>query len=701
MIRHIITAKKYLLVSFIIAIVVSLPGEGVTQDKDEVSKTDSTSKEDTTSGQSYTPEFFERFAPKNAYDMLCQVPGFSIRSNSQGRGLGQASMNVLINGQRLSSKSEDATDLLRRVTSENVERIEIVDGATLGIPGLSGQAANVITKKSGISGRYEYSARYRPKYARTSYIAGEVSVTGSTPGLEWTAALTHDAGRGAAGGPGTVTDGLDNVTERRDIHMHTEMELPRLSGSLKWNGSDGTIANLNANYGRTYIDSSNDEKRYPVSGGNQFRDYDSRTRGYSYEIGGDIDFDLGPGRLKLIGLERFTSSDGKQDSVLIPEDDSFPTGNHFASQSDSNERIGRAEYRWDALGGNWQLDAEAAFNRLDQVSQLYYLDEDGNLVEIPLPNGTGGVTEDRYEMILNYGHTFSMGITMQLGAGGEYSELAQTGPGGLTRTFWRPKGSLSLAWTPQKGLDLSLRIERRVGQLSFGDFLADIFLQEGNTNAGNAQLKPTQSWKTELEIKKDLDKWGSTNLRLYGCWYEDYIDIIPIPGGGESPGNIDDARLYGLNWTSTFNLDPTGWKGAKLDTMVRLEKSIIDDPLTGDSRYFSSHYDRLADISLRHDIPDTNWAWGLGMEYYHVQPYYRLSEFGYNYEGPVYTRAFIEHKDVFGLTVNLMVFNLTNGRAIFRRTVYEDLRNNSDVLFKEDKDLSVQPIFMLKITGNF
>jgi hypothetical protein len=433
----------------------------------------------------------------------------------------------------------------------------------------------------------------------------------------------------------------------------------------------------------------------------RFRDFDSHDRGYSYEIGGDLDFSLGPGRMKLIGLERFDYSDVKQDSTLIFEDNSPRTGNSFTTQAESGERIGRAEYRWDLLGGNWQLDAEAAFNRFDQTSQLYNLEDSGDLVEIPFPNGTGGVTEDRYEMILTHSRSFSEGLTMQLGAGGEYSKIAQTGPGGLTRIFWRPKGSLLLAWAPQKGLDFSLKIARRVGQLSFSDFLADVFLQEGNANAGNAELRPTQSWEADLEVEKDLDNRGSIDLRLFARWYEDYIDIIPVPGGGESPGNIDNAQLYGIDWNSTFNLDQTGWIGAKLDLGVQLAKSRIEDPLTGVTRSFSYHYDRLAQISIRDDIPLSNWAWGLGLEYYHVEPYFRLSETGLEYEGPVYTWVFIEHKDVMGLTVNLKVFNLTNGRAIYHRTVYDGLRDSSPVLFTENRDLSVQPIFRLKITGNF
>ena len=57
---------------------------------------------------------------------------------------------------------------------------EIVDGATLGIPGLSGQVANVFTTGGAISGRYEWRGVWRPKYAKPSYAAGEISVSGST-----------------------------------------------------------------------------------------------------------------------------------------------------------------------------------------------------------------------------------------------------------------------------------------------------------------------------------------------------------------------------------------------------------------------------------------------------------------------------------------------------------------------------------------
>jgi len=649
----------------------------------------------------FTTEIFERFAPRNALDMLNRVPGFAIQRGDQGRGFGQANTNVLVNGQRLSSKSQNVIDQLRRVTAGNVERIEIVDGSTLELPGLSGQVANVITSGEAISGSFEYFTVHRPKYAEPGWFGGEVSISGTTPQFEWNAAYNHGLGRGASAGPGVITNQFDNVTELRDIYSHFEGDFPSLSSNLKWYGPDSLVANLNMEYSRDYTDFSNDEERNLITGVDRFRDFDNRGRGSNYEISADVEFSFGPGQLKLIGLESFEESDFRADSKLIFEDDTPSTGDRFARHSESGERIARAEYRWDMLGGNWEIDLEAAYNRLDQTSQLFNLDIAGDLVEVLLPNSAGEVTEDRYEMILTHGRTLPGGITLQLGIGGEKSELAQTGPSGLTRNFWRPKGSLSLAWTPREGLDLSLNIARKVDQLSFGQFLANVDLQLQNANAGNAKLKPTLSWETTLQIKQNLRDWGSTTFELFNRNFDDYIEIIPLPGGGESQGNIDRAKRYGLDWTSTINLDPAGWNGARLDVEFTYEKSRIKDPLTGIDRFFSRHFDREWDISLRHDLSGTDWAWGIGAQYNHVQPSYRLSQVSLSYEGPTYSYGFIEHKNVFGLTASLNVFNLTDGRSIFERTVYDGLRNSSAVLFNETQDLSVQPIFRFELTGNF
>ncbi|MGZ3257115.1 MAG: TonB-dependent receptor plug domain-containing protein, partial [Croceibacterium sp.] len=447
---------------------------------------------------------------------------------------------------------------------------------------------------------------------------------------------------------------------------------------------------------------SNDiEDRTDPGGVDRHYVYTPRERDRNYEIGGDFEFKLGPGRLKLIGLDRYDHDRYHEDVVLTYADGSPNTGGRYASVSTNRERVARAEYNWKMLHGDWQLSGESAFNSYDGAAHLYDLNPSGALVETPFPGGTGGVTEDRFESILTHSRQLANNLTMQIGGGVEYSKISQTGSMGLTRTFWRPKGSASLAWTPQKNLNLSLKLARVVGQLSFGDFLAHADLDQGNGSAGNVNLVPPQSWELNFEAKRDLGKWGTTTLKLYGKWYQDYIDYIPLPGRVESRGNIHKATMYGTEWVSTFNFDPLGWKGAKIDADLIWETSSLKDPLTGIARKFSNETDRVANVTLRDDLPNTHWAWGAGVQYNHVQPYYRLFEVGINYEGPAYTFVFIENKDVFGLDIRGQIFNPTGGRHYFRRTVYDDFRDTGSVLFHENGNQSVGWIYSLSVKGKF
>src|SRR3546814_5480047 len=89
--------------------------------------------------------------------------------------------------------------------------------------------------------------------------------------------------------------------------------------------------------------------------------------------------------------------------------------------------MGRGEYQWKMLGGDWQLSAEAAFNTLDNVARLYTLDPaSDDFVEIPYPEGTGGVKEDRYEALLSFGRKLTDKLSFQLVAGAEHSTLARS-----------------------------------------------------------------------------------------------------------------------------------------------------------------------------------------------------------------------------------------------------------------------------------
>jgi hypothetical protein len=651
--------------------------------------------------QVYTPADFARYAPKTAADMIQQIPGFGVRESEQLRGLGQATGNVLFNGKRSSVKSDSLFTLLTRIPASNVERIEIVDGATLDIPGLSGQVANIVYQSSSFSGQFSWTGEVRAHYADPLYTRANVSLGGRSGALEYEVGIDNsDAGRGAAGGPTLIRNASGVITEARLDRFTSNYEAPKASGKLTWTGAGGSVAHANAHYQRTY--SHYDEFGLRASPGlpDRERTFIERNDTWNYEIGGDYEFRLGSGKLKAIALRRFGHEPYLQETVTVFDDGSADIGDRFTQTGDLGETIARGEYSWKMLGGDWQLSAEAAYNTLDNVSGLFELNPSGTFTEIPFPEGTGGVKEDRYEALLSFGRKLTDTLSFQIVGGAETSTIAQTGVNGLTRSFFRPKGTLSLAWKPNQNFDAALKIRRRVLQLDFYNFLARAFLNDGNANAGNNELRPQQDWSYEAEFNKKLGPWGSQQIRLVYRAVEDYVDVIPV-SGGESIGNIPKSWAGAIVSTSTIKFDPVGFKGLKLDITGVLQKSSLRDPFTGEKRQWSGFATRQLSGVLRYDMPQTDWAFGIESSHTHSEPRYRSNSVDHAWEGPWFTNLFVENKGVFGLTVRADVGNVLNARSRRERVVYSGLRGVTPVSFTESRDRLIGPIFSLQVRGNF
>ena len=657
---------------------------------------------DDTTAQVYTPADFTRYAPSNALDMLNRVPGFSIRGSDQQRGLGQATGNVLFNGARPSSKSDDIFAQLSRIPAGNVARIEIVDGATLEIPGLSGQVANVGFRADELKGQFRWSPQFRTNFTDPFLTRGSVSVSGRTGELAYEFGLNNNnSGRGGAGGETLILDAGGNVTEVRDDVVLSYYDSPQVSANLTWDPAGDTIAHLNGSYQRVYQRFHEDGFR--TGGGLPDRDRFVRDRSdsWNFEIGGDVEFGLGPGRLKLIGLRRFNDQPS-QTTITTDFLDATPSdGIRFTRDGQSGETIARSEYSFPLFGGDAQIATEAAFNTLDNVSGLFTLDPaSGEFVEVPFPGGTGGVSEDRYEAMASFGRSLTDKLSFQLTAGAENSTITTTGTTMQTREFTRPKGTFTLSWNPYEDLSISAKVSRRVGQLSFFDFLARANLNDGTGNARNNDLRPQQDWSYEGEINKQLGEWGSTQFRFIVRDVEDYVDIVPVTGG-EAVGNIDSAWARAVVWNSTITFDPIGLKGVRGDFVFVWQESQLRDPFTGEARQWSGFTDTQLNIGLRHDIPGSDWAYGFSANYSHNQPRYRSDQQQRDWEGPTFADVFVEHKDVFGLRVSAYIANIFDARQYRDRTVYTGLRDASPVLFEERRDRLIGPIFGFNINGSF
>lgn len=74
----------------------------------------------------YPASFFARIQPSNAYDMVLVVPGFRLTEGDAGvRGYSGSGGNVLIDGQRPSSKEQSLEDILKRLPASRVQCVQL------------------------------------------------------------------------------------------------------------------------------------------------------------------------------------------------------------------------------------------------------------------------------------------------------------------------------------------------------------------------------------------------------------------------------------------------------------------------------------------------------------------------------------------------------------------------------------------------
>jgi outer membrane receptor for ferrienterochelin and colicins len=651
----------------------------------------------------YTPADFARFAPKTAYDMLTEVPGFTIQAvDTSVRGLGQASENVLINGQRVANKL-GAVDQLQRTPASNVERIEIVDAASLGIAGLTGQVANVIVKDTKkASGQFQYKANARAHFTKPELLGGSVSYSGKEGPVDYTLSVQNGYGRGGIGGPILIFDRNHVLIETRNEVFHSEFEQANMQAKFGIDGPGSSVGNLILGYAPYWSPVHQRDTRVEADGELRSRTDVQKSKGYVGDVNGDYDFALGPGRLKLIGLMHWEHNPLVDTNILRFETTSAdPQGNRFDRVQHTLEAIGRAEYHWHTGKNDWQVSFERAFNSLNQVGRLFDLDPDGQFVEVPFPTGSGKVQETRYEGLATFSRPLSSKLDLQIAAGAEASTLGLVGGIQPPRQFFRPKGSIVLGWHPDKKWDISLKFRRRVGQIDFADFLSQAILTQDRTNAGNVNLVPPQSWEVETDFARDLGRWGKTDLTLHYYDVSDIIDFIRIGQEGEGVGNLPHADRLGFQSTSTILLDPIGWAGAKLDATFMGEWTKVRDPLTGRARPISGIQDRMMSLQVRDDVPHTQIAWSAYVQYGHVVSNYLLTEIDQTLDLPWIAGFYVEDKNVRGMTVRFTVDNVFNGKHLEFRRVFSGFRDKAPIAFFERHDEIVGPIFTLSVKGNF
>lgn len=656
---------------------------------------------------SYPRSYFDQYAPATAFEMIVRIPGFNLSGANFGRGLGQGGANVLINGERLTGKT-DVGAQLSRIGAANVVQINIVDGAALKIPGLSGQVANIITKSTGLSGTFEWTPEFRPRL-EPNWFRGAATISGETGSLSYTLGVKNNAFRQGTYGLETLSAADGTVFELRDEQSRDYGDQPGLSADLNWSPKPGHIGNLNLEYNESdYIGTENSFRRAITTRGETLvTQFKATENEWNFSAGADYELPLSlfgaKGKFKTIGYYRF------ENSPTLSQFEGFEGtnrvfGSRFAQDADEGEAILRSEYSWTPkTGRDWQVGLEGAFNYLDIDSFLELVDGAG-YVQAPLDDATSRVEEKRAETTITHSRNLSANWDAQASVGVEYSEISQTGvslPNEIVRDFIRPKGFLSVTYKENTGKLWRAKLERQVGQLSFFDFISSVSVTDELDQVGNVNLVPAQTWRAELAYERDFGQGNTWNTTLDGSLISDLVDRIPVGKDGDAVGNIDTAYTYALHSDLTLKGEKWNLDGMEINLGFGVHASHLDDPLqefdrrlNGDSRW---HWG----VGFRHDIPKTNYAYGFDLNQQRNAPVYRLKTVQqFNFKGP-FAAVFLEHKDIAGLKLNLQLSNLFESSDDFDRVFYTQRRDLGRIDFTESREREFGMILRARLSGTF
>jgi outer membrane receptor protein involved in Fe transport len=182
--------KKRLLAALVMS-TFCLPITSYAQNLDEASQLTEPSAEDGV--VIYSPDFFVQYFPVTALDFVNRVPGFSIDQGGGVRGFGGAAGNVLIDGERPSTKSDSIRNILSRIGKDSVERIELIRGATGGLDLGGGQSVVVnVVRKADAGGTIPWRVRFQHDGGRFTP-RGNVAYTDKYKDTDYTISLEREA----------------------------------------------------------------------------------------------------------------------------------------------------------------------------------------------------------------------------------------------------------------------------------------------------------------------------------------------------------------------------------------------------------------------------------------------------------------------------------------------------------------------------
>jgi outer membrane receptor protein involved in Fe transport len=663
--------------------------------------------------RSFEPAFFSRYNPVTAFDMVRQLPGFAIDNGDSLRGFGATAGNVLIDGQRPSTKATSIGDELTRISARDVARIELIGASAAGDLDVRGyvELANVVLKPAA---QVQASTTYVGMLQHQGeHISTRVGGTRAWKAQDFGGRLQVQASNFQNRGETAIEfyNGVGALTGTRDEFGQQYLNELLINGSFNWTPTARDTLNVtgrimprgfNSQSGSISRDTSGTPTAFVAD------DYTEKDIIY-LDLGGDWEHRFSPeNTVKLVTVNSLVS--------WRPQEffEQFPGTGPRAVATRINTDNKRGEH---VLRGVWttkpndkhtvEIGLEGAFNYLDTDRAVSNAVGAGPFTPQFLPVASTRVEELRGEVFIADTWRASPELTLDMGFTFEASRITQTGDAEQERDFTYPKPRIQATWTPNKTDQFTLNFERIVAQLNFSEFASVVQLVQGQLTVGNPDLKPAQTWDASLQWKRTIGQRGSFLIKGFYNQVDDVQDFVVIQTGPTTfftgAGNIGDGERYGARMEVALPLDGLGVKGGMLKFFAQGRKSTVTDPITGEERPFANDFTFDSNIDFRQDLPELKLAWGGDYTFPGGETYaYRLSEIQRRDFGHGDLDFFIETTAIKGVTVRLNLDNLGDSPSwLDRRFIAPSRLTSNTVSSREFRESTNGPSITLTLQGAF
>ncbi len=637
----------------------------------------------------YGADYFASAQLSTALDMVERLPGFSLDMGDGVRGFAGAAGNVLIDGERTSSKSDNLHDVLNRIPASSIARLEVIRG---GAPGIDMQGrtviANVVLKTSAHTSLNltEVARAFGDGHVQPAlriemeHRDGLLSVTA---GLVAFSVQPDEPGKGFAQTRG-APDG--------PVLTHADVKVAAADKGLQWRSAVqapvlGGIGHLNFGLDYdTFRENETDNLTDLAHGGVRRTDAaDQQDRNTKGELGGDYALSIGH---KL--AVRFVALQTLQTENYGATSRANGSRQAYNQLTRTGESIGRVQLTWkpsDAL--RFETGGEIAYNFLNGASSF---SQDG--VAIALPSANIQVDELRSEVFATGSWRVWPTLQVELGARVESSTISQSGDSSLSADFAFAKPRLAITWSPDPVDQVRFSLERVVGQLKFGDFASSANLVSGQINGGNANLQPQRDWRMDVAYERRILGTGSFSLSYRRQEIQQVLDVVPVQGV-DAPGNIGDGSRDTFDVSLTAPLAVIGMAGGQFKAAGTWISSSVIDPTTHASRRISTDMPYQVKFGLTNDIPALRSSWAIDLFTGFRIPVWRIEEVRRDDYQPWLNFSW-ETKPRAGQSIQFEWSNITGRRRSRTVTDWAGLRGQSPIASIQTLAVDYPAFFVLR-----